>query len=405
MKSYNNEMKEIVFSLRAKSLNTRIIDVENISICNASSSITNCPHYILKGSQCSYYKNNLCTPCYWDNYSSFHVSETESFDMISRQIEKLFNELEDEAIKCKTDERNGRLEVTITPFGSFFDNSEISPKQRMSIFTRCILIMKKYAISIRLNVKSHAENIIELFESGFDEIEYMKDIDVNVLLNFESTNAILRNGLYCKELDLDNFMKAAKLLKQHKFRVSAFVTASLLPMNDRESLDMTIESLVYLKNNQIKPIIMFNNIDQYSLQECLWENPKNRLIEPKTMYEIVSKMIEIFSDGYYEEWYLTDPLFFEIDTDNGLFTNSRKVTCDACSQKIYKSISELRKNRNVSDFRKYRFELQNCECEEEYLKLLEAQKFDRNLSDRIAIEINNINNVLKKNKFIIGGEK
>jgi len=147
-------------------------------------------------------------------------------------------------------------------------------------------------------------------------------------------------------------------------------------------------TLDYLRSIDVAPVLMFHNIQPYTIQELLFHYHAHRLPEPRTVLEIVKYLVTSFPDrpdGKIDGWLIADPVGGPPPPKHDLFSASGRVTCDSCSAQVYRAVVSLRKTRDVGRFLSTYEDLTRCPCAARYYEAIRAQApLNDDLRSRVA---------------------
>jgi uncharacterized Fe-S cluster-containing MiaB family protein len=240
----------------------------------------------------------------------------------------------------------------------------------------------KYETDICMYIESHAEDFNKFGitdELGKIEYDLLKQLNARIIFGFESKDEFVRNTLYNKNLKLKDYLKAIDKAKLLYFPVGSFVFAGIVPLNNFEVIDDAKQTIDFLANNKIAPVLMFNNIQPFTITELLYNFGKYKMIEPRTVLEIVKYLVEVIADNDHsiDKWLIADPVGGPPVPLYNIFSNKEKITCEKCTKQIYEVIVHLRKTKDKKCFLKQYELLSKCKCHNEYEKLLDTEKQDK----------------------------
>jgi uncharacterized Fe-S cluster-containing MiaB family protein len=267
----------------------------------------------------------------------------------------------------------------LTPTGSFFDEIEFP----LHVRTHILSILAKHSIEtgipIALHVETHAEHFLAASENqeGFAQtIDLLKRLNGRILFGFESSDAFVRNVLYNKFLEEAVFLSAAELAKSVGLGVGAFAFAGINPLNDAEILADSVKTLAFLHTHQIAPVLMFHNVQSYTIQELLFLYGAHTLPEPRTVLEVVNNLLQTTPDnrrGNIDSWLIADPVGGPPPPRYNIFASRKHVTCSRCTDAIYRAVVHLRQTRDVDAYLVVARDLAGCSCATSYVNLLQQQ--------------------------------
>lgn len=355
------------------------------------------PEYNLRGNYCKRSLQGLCSPCFYAKFPE--IVGLALSDALKQQINKILEEFEYiennqygklpdgivRANQAKLHFRNTTpLGLCVTPCGSFFDNNELPPEVRLHLLQGLINKRDTIKRDIVLYVESHAKDLIS-HQFTLEEINIIQEVQLRVVLGFESRNDFVRNVLYNKNLELNTFEQAVTVAKKNKVIPYAFVIAGLSPMNNSETIQDVSESIDYLIEKEVTPVLMFTNIQRFTIADVLTKQNQDIILKPRTVLEILKSVIDKIPENplsFHDSFLVADPVGGPPEPDTHIFSSREKVTCDKCSTEIYDMLLELRNSHDTTAFRKKYNELAGCECADRYKQLLEEEKNDAPLLER-----------------------
>lgn len=343
------------------------------------------PEFILKGRFCTRSLSGLCSPCFYSRLPVHNIVEEQFDNGYLSQVKYILDNFQEIVVKNQVGhvaykglETKPVYGMVCTPTGSYFDECEYPINVRKEILKMLVSATHKYDCEIVLHIESHAIDVIKYFNSSDEEeLDLLHQLHARVLLGFESINDFSRNVLYSKCLSIDDFEKATFLLKKNGISVGAFVFVGLFSYTDEESIDDATQSLKYLKENGIAPVLMFSNTQAYTIPDVLFKYKKFKLLDPRTVAMIVKKTIDIFGcdmENDIDPWFIADPKGGPPDPSVHIFNAETSTTCLTCADKIYNAIETLRITKNKEVFLKMLDEISRCDCVSRYDALLQSQK-------------------------------
>lgn len=356
------------------------------------------PEIIYKGTICPRSAQGLCSPCGYSNVPEIVENKTVANKSVLFQTKFILgfsNELILQNQRRKKPYPNFPRKYSdgtdcmfaLATTGSFFSEAELDRNTRIEILDILVNYFNKNKINVQVYIEAHAHDVIEFYEKNyFEEIkEHLQALNAVVVMGFESSDDFARNILYCKQLDKGDFEKAVDIIqKELNLVAGAFVFAGLHSMNDYEVIEDVKNTIIYLKDRKIMPVIMINNLKPYTMNALLYKYERYNLPDPRTILKIV-KMLKEFSPDIStaEKWLIADPVGGPPEPEIHSFNNPRKMTCDRCADIIYKAIfGDYRLNepnglRETYDWEKFEEKLHSiddCECKEKYERMLETQR-------------------------------
>ena len=349
------------------------------------------PEFILKGRFCKRSERGMCSPCF---YSRLPVHQESCEDIDSgydygyrEQVKHISDHFQEKFLANQKGEvardfvaSKPVYAMVCTPTGSYFDNNEYPEDVRVDNLRTIVSMADEHGCEIVLHIESHAEDIIQYFKHpNQEELALLKKLHTRALIGFESNNEFSRNVIYAKNLSLDVFETAVNCLKNEGFAVGAFVFAGLIAMTEKEIIGDVVSTFEYLKKINVSPVLMFANTQPYTIPDVLWESGKYKLVDPRTVCEIVKRMIDIFGcdmKGNIDPWFIADPRGGPPEPNVHLFNVKTKTVCDECADIIYSAIEELRIKKDAVLFFEKIKKVDECSCSEKYDALIHKQDAD-----------------------------
>ncbi|MEE1282932.1 MAG: radical SAM protein [Acutalibacteraceae bacterium] len=381
------------------------------------------PEFILKGRFCKRSINGLCTPCFYSRLPEHNISEA-SFDKgYLSQVDYIVNNFDELVVKNQIGKIAGHLSsskptyaMVCTPTGSYFDNKEYPIYVRKSNLKKLLEISKIKNCNIVLHIETHVEDVLEYFKKpDKQEISLLKELNTRIIFGFESSNDFSRNIIYGKNLLKCDFEKSINIVSEYGFSTGAFVFAGLFAYNDAETINDVKNTLQYLKQLQVSPVIMFANTQKYTIPDLLLTHNKYKLLDAHTVLEITKMVVDIFGcdmSGNIDPWFIADPVGGPPEPNMHIFNSPQNTACSDCSKKIYTAIEELRITKNKKEFYKNYEELHVCSCNNDYLNLIQknsVQSNQTNIAQRIVSYIDIVKQqfpfyVLSDNPWLVKAE-
>lgn len=353
---------------------------------NITESIGPWPEFILKGRYCKKSLQGYCTPCFYSRFPKARITNDELDNSLLSQCRFIVENFEELVINNQVGkvsfireemryQNKEPVAMVLTPTGSYFDNFEYPQQIRIKILSMLLEKSESLQIDIILHIESHVEDFIsyDVFnKTSQEEIHLLNKLNTRIIFGFESINDYTRNVLYSKGLDIQDYELAVTKAKNIGLSVGSFVFAGISPMNNIETIKDLNETFFYLKTKQVSPVLMFHNIQPYTIQELLFLNNVHKLIDPRTVLEAVKMLVDIFGvniENDIDSWLIADPIGGPPAPKFNIF-NIHQLTCERCSERIYTAICELRISKNVDLFLKEYNLLKKCICYENYIKLI-----------------------------------
>lgn len=365
--------------------------------------------YNLRGAHCRRSMAGLCTPCFYSKFPNI-IGIKDYTEYFIEQIDKLIDNFDTAIISKKSGEiyyANEKLKykncepiaLCITPVGSFFDDIEFPEKARCYLLRRLIRKSEELSKDIILYVEAHVLDFIKWCKNTkTEEQSLLKQLHLRIVFGFESKNKFVRNVLYGKNIDLNEFELAIELARKYGFTPYAFVFAGLYPMSHSEILSDVKESFLYLHKLGVAPVLMFANVQEYTIGDLLVKCGYANLINPITVLIVMKTMLDIFGRKNiigHDAWLIADPVGGPPDPAKHIFSGN-DLQC--CSNRIYNLIKELRANHESSLFEDEYKAIINCKEHRLVAKKLEETPRDTLLkrTEKMIEFVNSqINNYVK----------
>lgn len=351
---------------------------------NITESIGAWPEYILKGTFCKRSFNGLCSPCFYSRLPLNGHNREEYLSMVHKQCMHIVNNFKELVIDrqvgktfIENQQHSGTpCSLVLTPTGSYFDNYEFPIEIRLEMLEGLVRQADKYDVDIVLHIETHCDDFNEYNLTNNDslqEIELLKQLNAKVIFGFESADEYVRNVLYNKKLSLIDFERAIDKSISLGLAPGAFVFAGLFAMNDKNTIFDVQNTVKYLSSYGVMPVLMFQNVQEYTLTDILFKNNEIHLLEPFTVLKIVTEFLkELQKSKMQMHWLIADPVGGPPKPEFNIF-DCAVNTCKKCSKKIYALLKDLRLSRDIDTFLAKAQEVQKCSCYSSYLEFIATQ--------------------------------
>ncbi|MCL2499295.1 MAG: hypothetical protein FWE90_03045 [Defluviitaleaceae bacterium] len=339
------------------------------------------PEFILKGTFCKRSIKGFCSPCFYSRFPLSKSNRNEYINMIKNQLDYVTSKFDELIIKNQygqalNEQPSANVDdvfFVLTPTGSFFDNFEFPINIRLEMEKTLLAISEEKGITIHLHIEAHCEDILNYDISNCEnqtELDMLEKLNAMVILGFESSNEYSRNIVYNKNLSISNFESAVEKVKKANLTPGAFVFAGLFSYNDAQTHNDVISTVQYLISNDIFPVIMFQNVQPYTITDVLLKNKAISMIEPLTVAWIVNGINKLTEDKD-SYWLIADPKGGPPDPDYHIFKNPT-ITCQKCTNAIYEELVALRKTRDTMAFNMFYENLKLCKCYERFRNYVDS---------------------------------
>lgn len=285
---------------------------------------------------CKHDRSGGCTMC---NYGKGHwIADEEILMLIEDKLSQINRPLK---------------QLVISPTGSMFDEEEVSNNLRNEIFKLAAKFeCKKFITETRADTLT-AEKLTEMKS-------LIPHKNIAIELGLESANPWVLKNCVNKNLKLEDFRTAVKLVKQAGFMVTANVSLGIPFLDEKLQLEDTIHTIKWALEQGIDTIVVFPihvkpgtlvcQLYEYNMYECvsLWS-----LVE--VLHEIDEQSQQRVQISWYKNYY-----------DNPKKIIASPTTCGDCREDIIKLLDEY-KNSCSTDVIKQLDEY-DCHCKDEWKK-------------------------------------
>lgn len=203
---------------------------------------------------CSWARAGCCSMC---NYG---VGSGITSERIIWQVEQILERI------------RGLPLIYITPLGSMFDESEVPPGARRTIFTK----IAESGCRI-FGTESRPETITDLKIAEFRKI-FGEKIELQIGLGLESSNPLIRRNCINKGLETSDFLAAMEVMR--KYGVKSMVHILLKPpfLTEDEAIRDAIQSIKWaFDNGADRIILLMTNLKPYTLTDWLADRGRYRV--------------------------------------------------------------------------------------------------------------------------------
>lgn len=345
------------------------------------------PEFIFHSLACCNNKEGFCTPCGYSNIPPVSENGCQAYETLITQTHNIVDDPNEKILskqrrkgpypnfpKRFKDGMNAMM--ALTPIGSFFNKIELPLAYRIEVLQLVANMVNKHRINLQLFIEVHADDIIEADQEGELEqiVPLLRKLNTVVLVGLESIHELVREVLFFKNLTLPNFEKAIEILQERELQVGAFVFAGIHSMTEAETLEDVKETLVYLSDRDIVPVVMVANLQEYTLNHLLYVYDKYRILDPWSILELM-RLLPTYSAKVEtsDPWLFADPEGGPPSPVATPFQNSKKIACESCSKKILSIIRRLREDYDWERFDSVEMSIKNCTCRSEYREHVKKQ--------------------------------
>ncbi len=262
--------------------------------------------------------------CYMCGYTreSREVSEAELIEQISRVLAE-----------------RGEV-VKIFTSGSFFDDSEVPRSVR--------LYLKERLGDRKLIVESRPEFITP------ERLADFEGVNLEIGIGLETADDFIREHCVNKGFSFSDFLRAAKFIREHGFRVKVYLLLKPPFLSEREAIEDAVRSIE--KVADVADVVSLNltNVQRGTLVERLW---KAKLYRPPWLWSAV----EVLKSSDVE--IICDPV--------AAGKSRGPHNCGRCDVRVERAIREfsLTQDRSLLNV--------SCDCVKVWKKVLELEDYSR----------------------------
>jgi len=309
-----------------------------------------------------------------------------------------------------------RIYFVVTAVGSFFSDNEVPLNIKSEMLSKLQALVKDSNMNVWMFVETRPEDVITYVEQGkIGKIcDSLIDLNTTVLFGFESINETIRNLDYLKNLSLETFENAVKLLQNYGIRNGAFVFVGGHSLTQTEIVKDFENTVSYLYSRRIMPVVMVENLKKCTINHLLYLLGQHRLVEPRTSLKILEILRAKQVDLSPEPWLVADPVGGPPEPAIHSFKNDKMRTCNDCAGNILGGLRYIRKTYRWNDFDVLLHpEIDDCNCIEDYRKLIELESnlsslpLEQRIFSNVKFAEQNLNKyfaLLKNNSEVKTGE-
>lgn len=357
------------------------------------------PIFAYPGKKCDQYAAGFCTPC---GYSGIPRSDRLKLsDFYHAQIDQTQYVLDHfhEIIESK---QSGYLnkhrvykrfpdgptyKLQLAGESSFFRDAEIPMENRFQILEMFDRFSMQNKVNLHIMLEVRPEHLIKAEASGeldvYRDRGWIKNFTLVVNMGFECFDEVTRNLIYNKNLRLNALEQSVKIAKAYDLDPSLFVFLGGHSLNEAEILADTLKTLDYLQQLNIPPSLMCPNLQPYTINHLLYTYDRYNLADPRTIVKVV-EICKDFKIDRQNPSLEVDWFFGGLEAEPApwltVFNNPKKITCESCSEILYRSLFELKKNYDLDAFFDSIRPAQNCSCKLQYESFLNRHSKESLLS-------------------------
>lgn len=198
-----------------------------------------------------------------------------------------------------------------------------------------------------------------------------------------------------KNLSLEDFEKAIEINSELGLQSAAFLYSGFHSMTQNEIVDDVINSVRYLADKKVMPIIMYPNLQEYTLPHLLYQAGRYNLIDPRTalrIFEETDSITKGIIQNSRDYWLMGDLFGGPPAPPMNFFNNKHKISCDNCAETIRNTLQKIRKSHDSTLLSKCKELIFNCthNCEQKYNDMLKQENIiygKKDIFERISENI------------------
>lgn len=417
---YSQRIRLITKKLREEYYKTGTEEEKEVPLepsqLTAKQGLGNFPAFYLEGNHCEKSDCGNCTNCFYSQYYSKEPSK----EQIKEQCDYVLEHFDELVLK----EQYGKNEfprdkkfysntkpifMTLSPTGSFFSEKEFPKEVRLEFLNKLEEKSRQLQRDIVLHIEAHTQDVLKEkdYILSSEESEVLRKLHAKCILGFESVNEWSRNVLYNKNISLEKFEKAVNTLKTAGIDVGAFVFSGLMTHTDKEAKEDMLQSVKYLKDLGVFPVLMFANCQSWTIPDLLIQTGNAKLQEPYTVLDTVYDAMEILTEkgtsdaGYY---LIPEPVDGPPYPEKNIFFNRDDLMDITNVESIlsHEILAKFRANRNIEAFKQawdnYRKTHSSYSNYVERIAKQEKQKkpLDERLSNVIELVVDNFEQYIEQ---------
>ncbi len=350
----------------------------------ATESLGPFPEFILPTHPCTRTLQGYCSPCFFSKVPLSNCSREEIYNSLVVQTEYIINHFDEIVIgfQSRSDCLKDNWDVTFCYAcnGSLFSNAETTPETRKKVFQMLADEIERRGLRPLTYIETCVADYLDFLSGNEFDIIFplLKKLNAVVAFGFESSNDITRNLIYLKNLPLDDFERAIAINSKIGLQSAAFLYAGFHSMTQNEIIEDVTSSVAYLTNKKVMPIVMYPNLQEYTLPHLLYQAGRYNLIDPRTALRIfknVDSITKSVVQNNRDYWLMGDLFGGPPAPPTNFFNNSHKISCNCCAETIRGTLQNIRQSHDSSLLMKCEESIVNCGCgcEEKYSNMLRQE--------------------------------
>ncbi len=344
------------------------------------------PEFILPTHPCAKTLQGYCSPCFFSKIPMSGRSSAEIYDSFVTQTQYIIDHFDELIIDYQArDDSQYPYDITFCYAcnGSLFSNSETSCETRYIALKMLVDEIETRGLSALVYFETCVTDYIRLLNSDeFSKIfPLLKKLNAVMLFGFESYNEITRNLIYLKDLSLSDFEFVVDQNAKLGLASGAFLYLGYHSMTQNEIIEDAKNSILYLTQKNVMPVLMFPNIHEYTLTHLLYYYGKYNLIDPQTALSIFSfannyaRQNQNFINNKCDPWLMGDLFGGPPAPPTNFFNNKNKISCDHCTELIRRTLQDARQSLALCSLENVYNQILLCECQcgEKYIAYLQEE--------------------------------
>jgi uncharacterized Fe-S cluster-containing MiaB family protein len=330
------------------------------------------PEYILPTMPCNKTLKGHCAPCFFSKLPLSSLPKSKIVNSLITQTKFIIETAPDILLKYQSYRPKFHLTNYDVVFcyatnGSFFSNYETNQEVRIKSLEILTNYFDENNYSPLMYLETCSSDFIKAYKSGdLDELlPYLKKLNTVILFGFESADDFVRNSIWDKNLSKTNFEKGISIARTHGLEQGAFIFAGFHSMSEVEIIADVKNSLQYLKQEEIMPVLMFPNLKSFTIPHLLYQFDKYNLIDPRTVIELFLMLNDMFESRtiVLRDCWLSGDLWGGPPASNiDIFNSKTKISCSYCSEIIVNACMWFRVTHDLKRFEDSLSSLDKCSC-------------------------------------------
>lgn len=347
------------------------------------------PEFILPTLPCQKTLSGFCAPCFFSKVEMAVGTIQDIKNSMLLQTEYIIEHFDEIIVNYQTRQAGVLKDTYDITFcyacnGSLFSNYETTRDTRYQSFKLLNDAIRNRGLKALVYLETCVDDYLAFLKSDEirDLLPIFRELNVVILCGFESVDTYIRDVLYVKDMHLSDFQEVITRNRELGLETGAFLYRGFHSLTQNEIIQDTVRSLAFLCANNVMPVIMLPNLQEYTLTHLLYSYEQYNIIDPLTALKIVNITMwftkNVF-DSKKDCWLMGDLFGGPPKPRNSVFTNKRKIICDDCAETIRKSLQLVRLSNNVSEIECAMAKVKSCKCGcyDKYLSEMEEEEIIR----------------------------